>query len=76
MKTFIVFNLVFPKNKILLSFFSFSLMIDLHFSIPALSAQIFNPIAELAIPTETSVNEANPEIETHQWTAERKQKNI
>ena len=51
-------------------------MIDLHFSIPALSAQIFNPIAELAIPTETSVNEANPEIETHQWTAERKQKNI
>ena len=32
-------------------------MIDLYFLIPAVTAQIFNPTAELAIPTGTSAYE-------------------
>ena len=31
---------------------------------PEINAQVFNPTAELAIPTGTPTNEANPEIET------------
>ena len=47
-------------------------MIDLHFIILAVNAQIFNPTAELAIPTGTPTNEANAAIETQQLTAEMK----
>ena len=39
------------NNTILPCFFFFFLIIDLYFLIPAIIAQIFNPIAELAIPT-------------------------
>ena len=38
----------------------------------AVVAQIFNPTAELAIPTRTRTNETNPEIQTHPMTAETK----
>ena len=37
---------------------------ELYYLIPAVIAQIFIPIAELAIPTETRINEANAEIQT------------
>ena len=38
----------------------------------AMIAQIFNPTAELVIPTGTSTNQAKAEIETHPLTAETK----
>ena len=38
-------------------------MIDSYFLIPVVNAQVFNSKAELTIPTETSTNEANAEIE-------------
>ena len=47
-------------------------IIDLYFLIPALIAQIFNPTAELVIPTRTQTNEANAKIETQQLTVEAK----
>ena len=71
-KTSIVFNLVFASNTILSCFFFFVLIIDLHFLIPAVTAQIVDPSAELAIPTETTINEANVEMETRALTAETK----
>ena len=46
-----LFNLDYLNNTILPCFFFFFLIIDLYFLIPAIIAQIFNPIAELAIPT-------------------------
>ena len=49
-------------------------MIDLYFLIPAVNAQLCNPIAELAIPTRTPTNEAKPEVETQTLTAEKKRK--
>ena len=42
--------------------FFFFLLIDLYFSIPAVIAQIFNPTAELLIPTGTTTNEVNTEF--------------
>ena len=48
--TFIIFNLDFPINTILSCLFFFFLIIDLYFLIPAVIAQIYNPIAELVIP--------------------------
>ena len=57
-------NLSFPNNTILSCFFFFFLIIDLYFLIPAEIAQIFNPTAELVIPTGTRTKEANAEIET------------
>ena len=63
--TSIVFNLVFVSNTILLRFFLFFLMIDLYFLIPVFIAQIFNPAAELVIPTGTPTNEAKTEIKKH-----------
>ena len=38
--------------------------------------KIFNPTAELAIPTGTPTNEANAEIETQPLTAETKNKKM
>ena len=46
-------------------FFKFFLIIDLYFLIPAVIAQIFNPIAELVIPTEVWTKKAKAETETH-----------
>ena len=45
-KTSMLFNLDFANNTISSCFFFF-LIIDLYFLIPAVIAQIFNPIAEL-----------------------------
>ena len=39
-------------------------MIDLYFLIPAVNGQIFNPAANVAIPTGTPTNDANTEVET------------
>ena len=52
------------------AFSCFFLIIDLYFFIPAVIAHIFNPTAELAIPTGTPANEANAVIETQPLTAE------
>ena len=73
-RTSIVSKLAFPSNTILSCFFLFFLIIDLYYLIPTVIAQIFNPTAELAIPTGTSTNEANAEIETQPLTAEIKTK--
>ena len=65
-----VLNLVFASNIILPSFFFFFLIIDLHFLIPAVIAETFTVVAELAIPTGISTEEAKTEIETHPVTVE------
>ena len=46
-------------------FFSFLLIIDSCFLIPAVIAQIFNPIAELVIPIGKPIKEAKAEIEIY-----------
>ena len=61
----IVLNLTFSNNNILSCFFFF-FIIDLYFLIPAVTAQMFIPTAELVIPTRTQTNETNAEIETQQ----------
>ena len=66
----IVFNLSFPNNTILSCFFFFFFIIDLHFLVPAIIAQMFIPTAELVIHTETQTNEANAEIETQPATTD------
>ena len=43
----------------------FFLIIDLYFLIPAVTAQIFNPIAELVIPIRIPVNEVKAKIKVH-----------
>ena len=48
-KTSMLFNFAFANDTISLRFFFFLLTIDLFFSIPAVIAQVFNPIAELVI---------------------------
>ena len=45
--------------------FRFFLIIDLRFLIPAVIAQIFNPIAELVIPIGIPSKEAKVEIEIY-----------
>ena len=49
-KTSMLFNFAFAKNTYLSCFFFFFLIIDLYFLITAVTANIFNPIAELVIP--------------------------
>ena len=58
-----VFNFDFVSNTISSCFFFFFLIIDLYFLIPAVIAQIFNPIAELIIPIRKLSKEAIAEIE-------------
>ena len=48
---------------------------DLYFSIPAVIAQIFYPIAELVIPIGIPVKEVQAEIEIHPVIAEAKRSN-
>ena len=48
------------------------LIIYLYFLITAVIAQIFNPTAELVVPTETATYEINAEIETQPVIAEAK----
>ena len=56
-------NLDFANKTILSYYFFFFLIIDLYFSIPAVIAQIFNPIAELVIPITIVAKEAKAEME-------------
>ena len=72
MKTSMAFNLDFANNAILSCFIFFFLIIDLYFTIPAVLAQIFNPIAELVIPIEIPAKGAKAEMETHPVIAEAK----
>ena len=58
-------NLDFARNTILPCFFYFFLIIDLHFLIPAVITQIFNPIAKLVYLIGIPSKEAKSETETH-----------
>ena len=71
-KTFMLFNLDFANNTILSCFFFFFLILDLKFLIPAVIAQLFNPIAELVIPIRIPIKEAEAEIEIHPVIVEAK----
>ena len=69
--TSIVFNLSFPNNtSILQCFFFFFFIIDSHFVITAVIAQMFIPTAELVIPIAIQTNQANAEIETQPVTVQ------
>ena len=72
--TSVLFNLDFANNTILSCFFFFFLITDLHFLIPAVIAQILNPIAELVIPTGTPSEEAKAEVEIHPVIVEAKKR--
>ena len=61
-----LFNLVFANNTLLSCFFLFFLLV------PAIIAQIFNPIAELVIPIGIPSDEAKVEIELHPVTTKAK----
>ena len=50
----------------------FFLVIDLYFLIPAVTAQSFNPIAELVIPIGIPIKEAKAEIEINPVIIEAK----
>ena len=66
-----LFNLEFANGTILLCVFFF-LIIHLHFLIPAVIEQIFNPIAELVNPNGIPNKEANAEIEIYPVIVELK----
>ena len=57
-------NLDFANKTIFPSFFLFLLIINLYYLIPAVIAQIFNPITELIIPVRIAIKKAKAEIET------------
>ena len=59
----------FANNIILLCFFLFVLFIDLHFLIPAVIKQTFNPIAELVIPIGIPIKQEKAEMKTYQVIA-------
>ena len=67
-KTSVLFDIVFA-NSTVLSCFLFSI-IDSCFLIPADTAQIFNPAAELVIPIGIPTKEAKAGIEINPITAE------
>ena len=67
-----LFNLDFASNTISSCIFFVLLIIDLYFLIPAAVAQIFNPIAEFAIPIRIPSKEAKAEIDMHAVTEEAK----
>ena len=52
--------------------FSFFLIIDLYFLIPAVITQMFNPIAEFTLPTGISNKDAKAEMVTYPVTVETK----
>ena len=70
-KTSMLFNLDFANNTVLSCFFFFFLIIDLYFSIPAVIAEIYNPIAEIN-PTGKPTKEEKAEMKTHSLIAEPK----
>ena len=55
--TFILFNLGFANNAVLLRFFFFFLIIELQFLIPAVIAKIVNSVSELVISIGISIKE-------------------
>ena len=59
-----LFSLHFGNNTISSCFVFFIVIIDLYFLIPAVIAQIFNPIAALVISIEILIKEAKAEMET------------
>ena len=65
-KTSLLFNLHFANNTILPCFFLFFLVIDLYFLMPPAIAQIFNPIAELVIPTGIPIKELIQKLKYNQ----------
>ena len=67
-----VFNLVLANNTILSCYFFFSLILETYFLIPAVIAEIFNPIVELVILIGTPSKVAKAETETHPVTAKAK----
>ena len=71
-----LFNLDFANNTILLYFclltYYFIELLTYYFVIAAVTAQIFNPIAELVIPIGIPAKEAKAEIEIHQVIVEPK----
>ena len=71
-KASMLFNLDFVDNSILLCFLFFFLFFDLNFLIPATIAQIFNPTAELAIPTGISSKKAKAKTEANAVNAKAK----
>ena len=71
-KTSTLFNLDFANNNVLSNVHFNFLIIDLYFSIPAVTTQIYNPIAELVAPIGIPTKEAKAEIEMHPLTVEIK----
>ena len=69
-KIFVLFQLVFAKNTILSCFFF--VIINLCFLIPAVIKQIFNPTAELVIPTGIPTREAKAEFQSQSVKVEAK----
>ena len=68
-----LFNFDFANNTLLNTIlFLFFLFIDLYFLIPAVITQMFNPIAELIIPSGFPTKEAKVEMEIHPVTVEIK----
>ena len=65
-KTSLLFNLHFANNTILSCFFLLFLVIDLYFLMPPAIAQIFNPIAELVIPTGIPIKELIQKLKYNQ----------
>ena len=59
----IVHKFLLPSHITLSWFFFFFYIIDLYFLISVVTAQTYNPTAELVMPTETQINEANAETE-------------
>ena len=59
----IVRNFLLPSHITLSCFFFFFFIIGLYFLISAVTAQKYNPTAELVMPTGTQINEANAETE-------------
>ena len=60
------------NSTILSCFFFLFLITDLYLLIPAVTAQIFNSIAEFVIPIRIPSKEAKAAIEIHPVTAENK----
>ena len=71
-KTSTLFNLDFANNSVLSHVHFNFLIIDLYFSIPAVTTQIYNAIAELVTPIGIPTKEAKAEIEMHPLTVEIK----
>ena len=67
-----LFNLDFSNDTILSCFFFLLLIIELFFLIPAVIRQIFNPTAELIMPTVIPTKEAKAEMEAHPVTVKTK----